>query len=110
MDEGVAEMRNILAQPPAAGRNRYEQGSKAAMALTLAKIGRLTGKTNLLEDGIRLTRQELSKNGDSANYGESSTATQLAGFLVDIGRGPDAEAVLSDDLLVLLHSSVCLPH
>lgn len=100
VDEGVAELRHILSQPPASGRSRYGRDSKASQALTLARIGQLTGNTNCLEEGIRLTRQEMSKNRDSSDfYGESSTSTQLAAFLVDIGRGPEAEAVLSDDLM-----------
>ena len=101
VDEGVTEIRQILAEPSPKGRNRYDRRSKASMALTLAKIGRLTGNTNWLEEGIRLARQEISKNGDTADfYNESTVVTQLSGFLVDIGRGPEAEDLLSEDLLV----------
>jgi tetratricopeptide (TPR) repeat protein len=100
VDEGVAEMRRILAQPPATGRSRYGQSSKASVALTLAKIGQLTGNTNWLDEGIRLARQEISKSSGSSDfYGESSTVKQLAAFLVDIGSGPEAESILSDDLM-----------
>lgn len=100
VDEGVAEIHRILAQPPVAERRRYGQSDRGSMALTLARIGQLTGNTNWLEEGIRLTRQEVSKSGDSEDfYSGSSTVTLLAKFLVDLGRGPEAELVLSDDLL-----------
>ena len=66
----------------------------------MAKIGQLVGNTNWLEEGIRLTRQEISKSKDSDDYyGESSSVTQFADFLVDIGRGPEAESVLIDALM-----------
>ena len=100
VDEGVAEIRQILAQPPSTERHRYSASTRAGTALTMAKIGQLVGNTNWLEEGIRLTRQEISKSKDSDDYyGESSSVTQFADFLVDIGRGPEAESVLIDALM-----------
>ena len=66
----------------------------------MAKIGRLVGNTNWIEEGIRLTRAAGSKGGEPTDYDSSSSSTviDLAKFLTDLGRGPEAESLLSDAL------------
>jgi tetratricopeptide (TPR) repeat protein len=101
VDEGVAELRQMIAQPLKPGRN-YSFGSEstAALALNLAKIGRLTGNTNWIEEGIRLARAAISKGVDPMDYYDSSASSvvDLANFLTDLGRGPEAESLLGDAL------------
>jgi tetratricopeptide (TPR) repeat protein len=98
VDEGVAEIRKILAQS-AKSRREYdsESDSRTTPALTLAKIGQLVGNTNWIEEGIHLTREEISKDENAAASENSQNGVkELASLLVDIGRGPEAESLLAD--------------
>jgi tetratricopeptide (TPR) repeat protein len=99
VDEAIAELRQILARPVTRTSRDYRFESEST-ALNMAKIGRLVGNTNWIEEGIRLTRAAISKGGEPADYDGSSSSTviDLAKFLTDLGRGPEAESLLSDAL------------
>lgn len=103
VDEGVAEIQQILAEPKKP-RQAYdfEAVSRGDLALTLAKLGRLLNHTNWLEQGIHIAREEAGaaqgQNPRLSEYYTSQLEKALAEFLVDIGRGPDAESLLSDAL------------
>ena len=101
VDEAIAELRQILAQPVKRSRDyRFDSESGTAAALNMAKIGRLVGNTNWVEEGIRLTRAAISKGGEPTDYDGSSSSgvIDLAKFLTDLGRGPEAESLLVDAL------------
>ena len=95
VDEGIAEIRQILDSPaPVSREESYEMETGPSLALTMAQIGRLVENTNWVEDGIRLAREKISKNQKLArSEGSSFETLELAEFLVDIGRGPEAEAL-----------------
>lgn len=101
VDEAVAEIQKILSQ----SKHANAEGSDAEMiscrdlALMLASIGQLTGHTNWMEEGIRSTREEIEAQGQSPHaYGMSETVKGLANLLMEIGRGPEAESILTEAL------------
>ena len=104
VDEAVTEMRALLSGKEAeTGRSRsYEEVSRGDLAINLAKLGQLLGRKELTEEGIRLARKKISETpgtADSPNfYSSTRLVTELADFLMENGRGPEAEAVLTDAL------------
>lgn len=103
VDEGVAEIRQILSQSTHKNAEEYaaEMFSRSDLALTLAKIGQLVGNTNWMEDGIQSTRTEIAEmHGQNPEGFENSSETVkgLAKLLMDVGRGPEAESVLTEAL------------
>src|SRR5258708_29648470 len=96
-------MQQILAEPKKPRQEYgYDTTSRGELALTLAGIGRLLGNTNWLEQGIRVAREEVSQtrgqNPGMADYYALTLRKNLANFLLHAGRGPEAEALLSDAL------------
>ena len=104
VDEGVAEIQKILAEPKRPHLDSdFETKSRGELALTLARIGHLLGNTIWMEEGIRAAREEAtgtdSPNPSVADYFSSEFRSELAKFLVSVGRGPEAESILSDGLV-----------
>lgn len=106
VDEGIAEVQKILAQPIKAGNWEDSGGvaSRGDLALTVAKIGLLTDNTNWLEQGIAATRAALNPiqglNPVFADYYATQLRQSFADFLMMAGRGPQAESILSEGLEV----------
>lgn len=102
VDEAVAEMEQILAQPskPVRGYD-FDDASHGELAFTLAKIGNLLQRTNWTEEGIRIVTEEISPSRNKsleAGYYTLPLRRSFVDFLTSIGRGTDAEKLLSEAL------------
>ena len=97
VDEGVQEMRAVLA----AGDNEKLPGNlnRGQLGVMLTRIGILMEKPEWSEAGIAAARQWLAKATDNDGAQQhNEVATALAQALIDLKRGPEAEAVLTDAL------------
>ncbi len=98
IEQGVSELRQVMksteGQPSV---SRYEQEDRAALGLRLAQIGYLLNQNNWLEEGLAAAKESLQKDSSQAMWQYSASAA-LPMFLIQIGRGAEAEAVLSTAL------------
>ncbi len=99
VDEGVAEMRRLIAEGDTVESTLRTQDA-GRLGLALAKIGVLMQNTNWTEEGISATRKWLDASGNQDSFGwGGSVAGELANLLFDLKRGPEAEAILADALV-----------
>ncbi|CAN5673437.1 hypothetical protein BH09VER1_BH09VER1_02090 [soil metagenome] len=110
VDEGVAELLKAAAAPPkvpASGsssiggsvrhiRARSSTDSFGA-AEHIARLGFLLNRPEWIDQGLTLAREALKAESEPSNHTEN--AKSLAALLLDLGRGPEAEAVLADALV-----------
>src|SRR5262249_19800287 len=69
----------------------------AGLGVTLARIGILVDRKEWVDQGIKITQKALADSrGKPADYFQSQNVTSLAGLLVEVGRGAEAETVLAD--------------
>lgn len=97
VDEGVAELRHLMSQDAnsEAGNRRDNPGE---LAVTLAHIGFLMNQPDWTEEGISAGKKWLAAQ-DTARDGRVDADLiyqSLAQILVDLKRGPEAEALLTD--------------
>ena len=103
VDQGVAELikaaENSLEVDSAPSR-RMAYGGKENDAIQVARIGLLLDRKEWIKKGSELAGAILQKKlKDSQDaYSFQSFATSYAELLLDLGRGPDAEAVLIETL------------
>jgi tetratricopeptide (TPR) repeat protein len=100
VEEGVAELRKQITQPPTQRSPRqYYNAMEVSLnpALTLARLGQLTARPDWLEAGIAAAKKNLAEPKESSPYAEleMSAINELAGLLVELGRHAEAEAVLA---------------
>ncbi len=94
MEEGVAVLRKLIATPAGGvergygGSSDYSPGSPA---IQLARIGMLLKRKDWIEEGLRAARPAKATRA-RAYYGQSGSQ-ELVDLLLDLGRGPEAEAV-----------------
>jgi tetratricopeptide (TPR) repeat protein len=93
VDAGTDKLRELMNEstnPPAA-QGMYNVESRTDLALKLARIGQLLNRTNLVEEGLSVARSTLAQGNNVAG---NLAVLNLAAFLQEIGRGPEAEKVL----------------
>lgn len=101
VEAGVAELRKQISRPPARlnAYSRYSVSSRDSTALLLARLGMLTSNPEWIAEGIAAARKTIAEPQEEAppQWSEASTATELAGLLVELGRSAEAEAILVAD-------------
>jgi tetratricopeptide (TPR) repeat protein len=95
IDEGVAILRQELTAKDAKQDGRSP--SRSGAAGSLIEIGRLTKNPSLIEDGLKVLRQESEK---ALQNQDGSAAITLAEIYIKLGRGPEAEKALIDAIAV----------
>ena len=97
-EEGVNEMRRLIKED--ASPRSYQEENPAQLNLMLARIGILLEKPDWIEEGIRGAKNALDKPAPKNSYLSMSelVAPALADLLVELNRGPEAEAVLTEVL------------
>ena len=99
VDEGVQEMRRLIAQDDKTqGSSEFNAGQLGVM---LAKIGQLVKRPEWTEEGLAAARKWLTKPAGERSQNQwqpDAVAASLASLLSELGRGPEAEAVLADSL------------
>ena len=81
IDEGVAELRKIIAT------SSNDSNSIWAMKVEIARTGQLLDKKELLKEGIEGVEQDIA-TGPAQQLSVSSTVISFAELLMDIGRRP----------------------
>lgn len=97
VEAGIAELRMSLTNQDAAPRGGYysfETASLEQPALLIAKIGKLLGRKEWIEEGIAAAKQKLEDNSGAESAYWNNPETGLADLLSELGRGPEAEEVL----------------
>jgi tetratricopeptide (TPR) repeat protein len=132
VDEGVSILRELIAsqrkelQSPAPKPAGTPSGSSAFAAqppvssaeqaisqwgdhgITLAQIGRLLKQTDWTNEGVAAARdavQKLGTDDSTESYRREYLASRLANLFFDLGRGPEAEPILQDNILLAAHAS-----
>jgi hypothetical protein len=104
VDEGVKELRALLATAPKATRTNARSGSRQYLersdhALTLARLGHLLEKPEWTAEGLAAAMPRPDANADSGDdYAESYRRSGLVEVLVEVGRLAEAEELLADQL------------
>jgi len=98
VDGGVQQARQLIAlNATTPANNGYNPGQLGVM---IARIGVLLQRPELIEEGISTVKKWLAtpagKNFSNGDPG--SIAVALAQILIELKRGPEAEAVLTDAL------------
>lgn len=103
VDEGVQEMRRLIALDPT-GNNE----SAGQLGIMLAQLGVLLQKPDLTSEGIEAARKWLAKsagNNDSARWESPIVLSSLVKLLQEQQRGPEAEAILAEALATAVKAS-----
>ncbi|MEO6036092.1 MAG: tetratricopeptide repeat protein [Verrucomicrobiota bacterium] len=98
VDEGVKEMRRFIKEN--APSRFFGEQTAAQLSLMLARIGMLLNKPDWINEGIEGAKKSLQTPPAKRNaYGLSDdVAPALAELLVELKRGAEAEAILSEAL------------
>ncbi len=97
VEAGIAELRASFTNRQAARRGSYYSFEGAAAgepALQVARIGKLLDRNEWIEEGIAAAKLKLEENSDDESAYWSNPEIELAEFLSESGRGPEAEDVL----------------
>lgn len=78
-------------------RDVYSDERSIESALQLARIGQLLGRPELIEEGITAAQKSFEQVGNE--WGRESEVQSLADLLIALNRGPEAEALLTNELL-----------
>ncbi len=107
VEEGVKELRSLLAAAPnAGGRNvrRFRAGAMRSIdwgdhALTLARLGYLLEKPEWIDEGVAAATPKPDASATPGNdYTEADQTRNLVQVLIEVGRLADAEKLLTDQL------------
>jgi len=112
VDEGVAILRKQLegvkketVDENAAGQQSPEESgehSAAGLGLSLARLGAVLERNDLVDEGINAVRGSIKAGSSTPQRRRSAgNAVSLASFLVEQGRGVEAESVLGDALVAM---------
>jgi len=97
VEEGVAEIRRLLAQDPSPNPGR--ETPRWQLGLALAKLGMLLNQPSWTEDGLNAARRSLTNaNPTSWDNSSAGAAPALAEVLADRKQWADAESVLTEAL------------
>jgi tetratricopeptide (TPR) repeat protein len=101
VEAGIAELRVSATNRQPVSRSSYyslEGATMGGAALQIARIGKLLDRKEWIEEGIATAKQKLEENSDDESASWNNPGTELAEFLSELGRGPEAEEVLSKAL------------
>lgn len=113
VDEGVSELIKAAKLPakPKEERSamlhgrvtRYITDSTSGpfeAAVRVARLGQLLQRPEWIDQGVELARASVKANPvDDTAFDAQANSRNLAGLLLDLDRGPEAEAVLTDALI-----------
>ncbi len=103
IDPAIAELKLCLERPTtASGNRRYSEDSRLTLALRLAEIGLLLGRTNWIDQGLAIAVLEEQKPEDENVYYDSSGGRGVADLLMKLNRGPEAEQILGQRLAAMV--------
>lgn len=99
VEEGVQEMRRLMSLDDKADRSQREE-TPGQLGLMLARLGMLLQKPEWTEEGVRVAKKSLEASEEPrANvWANESVFGPLASLLLELKRGPEAEAILSEVL------------
>jgi tetratricopeptide (TPR) repeat protein len=99
IEEGVTELKRLLAQEPSPSASAYEEMSKGQLGLMLARLGILLKKAEWTEEGIKAAQASLTNAPQSRwDYSSRAVPAGLAGLLFEQGRAAEAETILTEAL------------
>jgi tetratricopeptide (TPR) repeat protein len=110
LDEGVTELRALITNNASESEN--PSGGSGSLAVSLARVGMLVNRPEWTEEGITAARNWLHDNSsqNSVVWESPMVAGSLAAILLDLNRGPEAEAVLKDALTGQVKASSQQPY
>jgi tetratricopeptide (TPR) repeat protein len=107
LDEGLRilrrEIKDNASEPGTAPSELYDRRafSQEDPELAMMRLGVVLHRDDLIAEGERAIREALARNVDPKNSEQRvSMMNRLADFLMELQRGPEAEAVLADALAV----------
>ena len=105
IEEGVKEMRRLINED-SSGR-AYREETSGQLSIMLARIGILLQKPEWINEGIQAAQKSLEKpeGKNSSMTLSDSVAPALADLLVELNRGPEAEAILTEALAKVVKNS-----
>lgn len=98
LDEGVSELRALIGtNNPVSVRAENDTGN---LCVSFARVGMLVNRPEWTEEGIKAARDWLQSDNAQSQYAWESpnVAESLAAILLELKRGPEAEAVLTEAL------------
>ena len=99
VDDGVEEIRRLMVQDPHPEPGRRENYNAGQLAVLLARIGILTQRPEWTEEGINAAKKWLATQSPGDRDSNADEVRQsLAGMLIELKRGPEAELLLTDAL------------
>ena len=107
VEEGVKELRALLATAPKAGEQNRRAVRGGMMtrqidfqshALTLARLGQLLERPEWINEGLASAMPKADDAGDGDDYGDVYRLRGLVEVLARMGRLGDAEELLADQL------------
>jgi len=106
VEEGVAEMRLLIASntPAPAGEQSENPGE---LGVSLARIGVLTTNAAWTDEGIRAATNWLASPAaqNPSDWEAGDVVSSISQILQELGRGPEAEAILANQLGTVPHPS-----
>jgi tetratricopeptide (TPR) repeat protein len=104
VDEGVAELKRLLAAEPSS--SPYAEARHGNLAIILARLGILLKKPEWTEEGILAARRSLTNAPrEGSGWMDESVPETLASLLFDLGRSAEAEGILAEALAQTVRAS-----
>ena len=102
VDEGVAEMRRLIAsdvKPPARSYN-FDSYNAGQLGIMTAQIGMLLQKPEWTKEGVSAAKKWLEQTTaeNPSDYTAQSVVHSLAEMLIKLNQGTNAESILTDAL------------
>jgi len=107
VDEGVQEMRHLLAMEPDTPSRFRPEDRRGQIGIILAQVGLLLQKPEWTEEGIAAVKQWLARTNGPAEFSWTSgpVVTSLEEILFKLKRGPEAESLLTEALAQALRDA-----
>lgn len=111
VDEGVQEMRRLIASEPLAPSQFGDYESHGQLGVMLAQIGVLLQKPEWTDEGITVVKKsfEEGKDQNALNFVSGPVANSTGDILFKLNRGPEAEALLTEALAHSLKKATDAP-
>lgn len=105
VDQAVLTIEQVIALKQADKDNQ----EVLSQAMTLARLGHVLGRPEWVERGLALIREKMAKPGNPEAMGfdiDHYDRLSVVQLLTDLGRGPEAEALLASQLATAAHPSM----
>jgi len=100
VDEGVQEMRRLLAMEPSSPSRFGVDDNHGEIGIMLAQIGLLLQKPEWTQEGIAAVKKWLTQSTgqNEFNWMSGPVVSSLEEILFKLNRGPEAESILTEAL------------